>query len=99
MKALPPPEDVVAATEAVELIRGWVVDGDLQVSLAFGSLGNNPAVWGRLLAETAVHVADAMASSGYGDRDALLAAIHTSLLDNLHTPRAGLHGSIQDPVQ
>ena len=99
MNALPPPEDVAGADEAVELLRGWIVDGDLQVSLAFEAFGNNPEVWGRFLAETAVHVADAMASKGYGDRNAILAAIHSSLLDNMDTPRDGLHGSLHDPVQ
>ena len=99
MKALPPPDDAVNNPDALEVVRGWVVGGDLQVSLAFEAFGNNPAVWGQLLAETAVHVADAMASEGRGDRQAILAAIQTSLLDNLEKPYAGLRGAVRGPVQ
>jgi hypothetical protein len=99
MKALPPPDDAIDNSEAVEVLRGWIVGGDLQVSLAFEAFGNNPAVWGQLLAETAVHVADAMASKGRGERNAILAAIHSSLLDNLETPHPGLHGTVREPVQ
>jgi hypothetical protein len=99
MKPLPPPEDAIDSPNALEVLRGWVVGGDLQVSLAFEAFGNNPAVWGQLLAETAVHVADAMASEGYGDRQAILTAIHSSLLENLEKPYAGLHGTVRGPVQ
>ena len=99
MKSLPPPEDAIDNPDALEVLRGWVVSGDLQVSLAFEAFGNNPAVWGQLLAETAVHVADAMASQGRGERQAILAAIHSSLLDHLEKPYAGLHGTVRDPVQ
>lgn len=99
MNALPPPEDAIDSPNATEVLRGWVVGGDLQVSLAFEAFGNNPAVWGQLLAETAVHVADAMAAEGYGDRQAIFTAIHSSLLENLEKPYAGLHGSVREPVQ
>jgi hypothetical protein len=99
MKPLPPPDDAIDSPDAVEVLRGWVVGGDLQVSLAFEAFGNNPALWGQLLAETAVHVADAMASKDRGDRKAILAAIHSSLIDNLEKPRAGLHGTVHGPVQ
>lgn len=99
MKSLPPPVDAIDSPDAVEVLRGWVVDGDLQVSLAFEAFGDNPGVWGQLLAETAVHVADAMAAKGGGERKAILAAIHSSLLDNLDEPYGGLHGTVHGPVQ
>ena len=99
MKPLPPPEDAIDHTDAVEVLRGWVVGGDLQVSLAFEAFGNKPEVWGRLLAEVASHLADAMSGEGYGDRIALFAKIQHSLLENLENPRLGLSGKIQDPVQ
>jgi hypothetical protein len=99
MKPLPPPEDAIDNSDAYEVLRGWVVGGDLQVSLAFEAFGNNPALWGQLLAETAVHVADAMSSQGHGEREAILAAIHSSLLDNLEKSHAGLHGTVRGPVQ
>jgi hypothetical protein len=76
-----------------------VVNGDLQVSLAFEAFGRKPEVWGRLLAEVASHVADAMSANGYGERSALFASIQASLLDNLAKPHHRLTGTVKDPVQ
>jgi len=71
----------------------------LQVSLAFEAFRNNPELWGQLLAETAVHIADAMSAEGYWDRNALFANPQESLLANLAQPYPGLHGTVQGPVQ
>jgi hypothetical protein len=67
MKPLPPPYDAIERDDAVEVLRGWVVGEDLQVSLAFEAFGNNPNIWGQLLAQIAAHVADAMNTEGYGE--------------------------------
>jgi hypothetical protein len=99
VKPLPPPDDAIDHDQAVEVLRGWVVDGDLQVSLAFKAFGNSPELWGQLLAETAVHIADAMSAEGYGDRNALFAKLQESLLANLAQPYPGLHGTVRSPVQ
>jgi hypothetical protein len=99
VKPLPPPDDAIDNDKATEVLRGWVVDEDLQVSLAFEAFGNNPELWGQLLAETAVHVADAMSAEGYGDRQSLFAKLRASLLANLDQPYAGLHGTVRAPVQ
>jgi hypothetical protein len=99
VKPLPPPDDAIDHAEAVEVLRGWVVGGDLQVSLAFEAFGNSPETWGQLLAETVVHVADAMSAKGYGDRKALFARLQASLLSNLDRPYTGLRGTVRDPVQ
>jgi Domain of unknown function (DUF5076) len=99
MKPLPPPDDAIDHDKAVEVLRGWVVDDDLQVSLAFEAFGNRPEVWGQLLAETAVHVADAMSAEGFGDKEALFETLRVSLISNLEKPYPGLHGTVRDPVQ
>lgn len=62
MKALPSPNDAVNAPDAVEVLRGWIVNGDLRLSLAFQAFGNSPETWGQLLAEAAAHIADAMSA-------------------------------------
>jgi hypothetical protein len=99
MKPLPPPEDAIDHAEAVEVLRGWIVDGDLQVSLAFEAFGNEPEIWGQLLAETAVHIADAMSAEGYGDRKVLLERLQSSLLSHLERPYPDLHGNVRGPVK
>jgi hypothetical protein len=99
MIPLSPPDDATTRPDAVEVLRGWIVGGGLQVSLAFEAFGNAPQIWGQLLAETAHHVADAMALQGYGDRAELFERIQSSLIDNLNSPEPGLHGTIEPPTQ
>jgi hypothetical protein len=99
VKPLPPPDDAIDNNKATEVLRGWVVDEDLQVSLAFEAFGNNPELWGQLLAETAVHIADAMSAEGYGDKQSIFTKLRASLLANLDQPYAGLHGTVRSPVQ
>lgn len=99
MKPLPPPNDAVDRSDAIEVLRGWLVGGDLQVTLAFEAFGNAPAIWGQLLAETAHHLADAMAIEGYGDRSQIFATLHESLLQHLEAPEPGLQGTVTPPMQ
>jgi len=99
MKSLPPPDDAISQPDATEVLRGWVVNGDLQVSVAFAAFGRKPELWGQLLAEVASHVADAMSAEGLGERSAIFASIQGSLLDNLGKPFPGLTGTVRGPVQ
>ena len=99
MKPLSPPDDALEHAEALEVIRGWIVGGDLQVSLAFEVFGKNVETWGQLLAETVSHLADALAAQGYGDRDAMFARIQSSLLDHLARPYPGLQGAVKPATQ
>jgi hypothetical protein len=99
MKLLPPPDDAIDHPSAIEVLRGWVVGGDLQVSLAFEVFGNNPEVWGQLLAEVASHLADAMSTERYGDRDVIFAKIRDKLVHDLENPPRGLIGTVRDPLQ
>jgi Domain of unknown function (DUF5076) len=99
MKPLAPPDDAIDHKEAIELIRGWVVGGDLQVTIAFESFGNEVEIWGQLLAETVTHIADALSGEGYGDKKALYARLRSSLLSHLDNPDPGLRGTTVPPVQ
>ena len=85
--------------DAVEVLRGWVVGDELQVSLAFEAFGNNQDLWGQLLAQIAAHLSDAMNSEGYGDRDAIFAKIRDSAIENMENPFPGLQGIIRGPMQ
>jgi hypothetical protein len=42
MKPLPPPDDAIDHPDAVEVLRGWVVGEDLQVSLRESEKINRP---------------------------------------------------------
>jgi hypothetical protein len=58
--SLPVPEDAKKAEQAVEVIRAWIVDQQLTLTLS-PNVFNSPEVWGTLLADTAYHIASAMA--------------------------------------
>lgn len=99
MKPLPPPDDAVDSNDAVEILRGWVVNQGLQVSLGFEVFGDRSEVWGQLLAEIVSHLADAMSAKNFGDRDAIFHRIKMSLLEHLENPDPGLTGTVHGPIQ
>lgn len=58
------PGEVTAAKQSVELLRAWIADGALVLSLESSAFGDQVADWGRLLAEISHHVAKAQALNG-----------------------------------
>lgn len=66
---LDPPDGVEEAESAVEVLRAWIGDGALLVSLNASAFGDHVEDWGRLLAEIGHHVAKAAALNGYLQED------------------------------
>ena len=62
---LDPPDGIEDAETAVEVLRAWIGDGALLVSLNSSAFGDQVRDWGRLLAEIGHHVAKAAALNGY----------------------------------
>ncbi|CEJ85044.1 conserved hypothetical protein [Hyphomicrobium sp. GJ21] len=58
------PDGVPEAQQAVELIRAWVADGALMVTINGEALGDQLQDWGRLLAQIGHHVANSAALNG-----------------------------------
>lgn len=58
------PDGVPEAEQAIELIRAWVADGALAVTLNGGAFGPQLEEWGRVLAQIGHHIARAAALSG-----------------------------------
>ena len=67
---LPRPDDVDNAKRAVELARIWLVDSHQQVVLS-PRMWKDPAAWGLMLADLALHVANAYEREGYDKTDVL----------------------------
>jgi hypothetical protein len=66
------PDGVPEAQQAVELIRAWVADGALMVTINGEALGDQLQDWGRLLAQIGHHVAHSAALNGQkGERQSL----------------------------
>lgn len=96
---LPLPPDAISAEEAVEVLRGWIIDGALQVCIAHKALGDRPDVWGQLLAEAVTHIADALSKDGSIERERAFAVVRDSLLLHLKSPSSELSGEVQARVQ
>lgn len=69
------PDGVEVSAEAVELVRGWVADGQLRVSLNADAFGDRLGEWGRFLAQIGHHVAMAAALQGTATEAEALTAI------------------------
>lgn len=62
---LEPPDGVEESDMAVEVLRAWIADGALLVSLNSTAFGDHVTDWGRLLAEIGHHIAKSAALNGY----------------------------------
>ena len=58
------PDGLGDAAQAVEVVRAWVADGNLLVSLNGEAFGDRLEEWGRLLAQIGQHVANAATMNG-----------------------------------
>jgi hypothetical protein len=86
MRPLPHPPDAEKDENSLEMIRGWIVDGELQVSLAAWVWQDTPEEWGRLLAESACHLADAISEEQGKSRNEIFRIISESLNNHLQHP-------------
>jgi len=99
MRPLPYPPDAKQDEDSLEMIRGWVVNGKLQISLAAWVWSETPEVWGRLLADSACHLADAISKETGDNREEIYRIIAKSLINHLQNPPENLVGDFVDPVE
>jgi Domain of unknown function (DUF5076) len=85
-RELPVPPDAAGAKQAIEVFRGWIIDGGLQCSLFPTVWQKTPEVWGMLLADAARHAANAIAEKTGADSAAVFSTIKAALEDELHDP-------------
>src|SRR5258708_37653753 len=69
------PPDAETAQQAVEVLRGWIIDGQPQYSLFPTVWKDDLSSWGRFLADTAKHVANAIAEATGDEPEAILQQI------------------------
>lgn len=91
------PPDAKETDHAVELLRGWIVNGRPQYVLLPTVWKNDLASWGRFLADTANHVANAIAEDTGRNREEVLNEIKTSLFHHLQLDNRWHEGQFFDP--
>jgi hypothetical protein len=62
MNQLPPPPSALTDVGATEVLRAWIVQGGLHVSLIPGF--DDPSLWGLMLVDIARHAARSYAAEG-----------------------------------
>lgn len=92
---LDPPDGVEDAETAVEVLRAWIGDGALLVSLNSSAFGEHVADWGRLLAEIGHHVAKAAALNGFMPEDEAQAALREAFTSGFETTKPGASGHLK----
>ena len=99
MRIAPIPPDAKDDPDSIEVVRGWIIDGKLQISVAAWVWRDEPETWGRFLAEAAGHVADAISKELNTDRTRVYAKIHERLVNDLEDPPRELTGDFVDRTQ
>jgi hypothetical protein len=92
---LEPPDGVEEAENAVEVLRAWIGDGALLVSLNSSAFGDHVEDWGRLLAEVGHHVAKSAALNGFMQEDEAQAALRQAFASSFETTAESALGRLK----
>jgi hypothetical protein len=103
MKTLTVPPAALRDDQAVEMLRVWVAEKALHCSVRVGvyakeGIEKETFAWGMMLADAMQHVADALSSEGYGDREEILGGVIKGFEAEIGSPTSRRDGEfIADP--
>ena len=92
MSTLPHPPNAEHDEDAAEVLRAWIVDGGLEISIRPSQWQDQPDQWGRLLADAAEHMADGISKETGKQRQEVYDAIRESVLQYLQHPSPNREG-------
>ncbi len=92
---LEPPDGVEEAETAIEVLRAWIGDGALLVSLNSSAFADHMEDWGRLLAEIGHHVAKSAALNGYMQEDEAQDALREAFTSSFETAAPSMSGKLK----
>jgi hypothetical protein len=90
------PPDAEGAEQAVELFRGWIIDGGFQCSLFPTVWEDELGSWGQFLADGAIHVSNAIAEKSGRDPRDVLAEIARAFFKEVSEPTGIREGEYLD---
>jgi hypothetical protein len=97
MRTLSIPPAAEKDKDSLEMLRAWIIDGDLQVALSSWVWKEDVAPWGQLLAETIQHLSTALAIEVKKPKAEIAVAIKKSLDHHFAHPRDCLIGDFAEP--
>ncbi|MFN0218120.1 MAG: DUF5076 domain-containing protein [Hyphomicrobium sp.] len=89
------PEGVADAEAAVEMLRAWIADGALLVSLNPEAFEDQVGEWGRLLGQLAHHAARSAALAGHMSDSEALQAIRKGFEATLPQNQPAMSGAMR----
>lgn len=90
------PPDAETAEQAVELLRGWIIDGHPQYSLLPTVWKDDLDSWGCFLADTARHITNAVAENTGRDSEEILRTIKLAFMREINDPQNTHEGEFHD---
>jgi hypothetical protein len=96
---LDPPDGVEDAETAVEVLRAWIGDGALLVSLNASAFDDHVRDWGRLLAEIGHHVAKAAELNGYMSEDEARGALRQAFVASFDASSGPTIGKLRGQIK
>ncbi len=93
------PDTAQAAAQAVEIIRAFIADGSLAVSINPSPFGDQIQDWGRVLAQLAHHAARAAALNGAMTEHEALGAIRQGFEHTFSSAQPTMSGTVQGRVR
>lgn len=89
------PEDAENAERAMEVLRAFIADGQLFVSLDSEAFEDRDAEWGRLLGHIAHHIARAAHLQGFSHESEALGAIRDAFNATIPLNQPTMSGSVK----
>ena len=96
MRPLVHPPNAERDEDSLEVLRAWIVDGELEIAIVPWAWKDQPKQWGRLLADAAAHMADAIAKETGEERDAVYERIVDSARHYFDHPSPDRQGDFVD---
>lgn len=93
------PDGLSDAEMAVEVLRAWIADGSMMLSLSADAFADRTVDWGRLLAEIGQHVARSAGLQGYMPEQEALQAIRKGFEETLGRYQPAMSGDVRGRVK
>lgn len=92
------PDPVAEAGQAVEVVRAWIGDGALMLSLNADAFGDQVINWGRILGEIAHHVARSAKLQGHMNEHEALQAVREGFDSVMRSNQPTMSGKVRGRV-
>ncbi|HPG89753.1 MAG TPA: DUF5076 domain-containing protein [Hyphomicrobium sp.] len=92
------PDGVADARQAVEMLRAWIADGSMMLSLNADAFGERVVDWGRILGEIGHHVARSAKLNGYMSEHEALQAVRQGFDAAMQSAQPTTSGKVRGRV-